>query len=423
VNVVIVGPGRIGCGYLAPLFVGAGWEVVLAARSELDAARISRAGRFKVRVAASAGGAAERARKDGDGLPAPGTVTELTGIRAVAVGSNRFRRAVAQADLVCVSVGVANVPSLGPQLARALAARSPTRPLDVWVVENAECGGVLEDSVRTSAREEELVLPPVGFAGAVADAVVARGGWGPDEEPVFVGDVHRRLLIDRFHLRGEIPSLPGVVGTLRYPARLREKLYVFNAGHAVCGYLGWLRGHATVDLAVSDPYLRPVIAGTMLESRRALLRAYPELGSDVHGPVAQALARFAAPELSDPVSRVARNPIRKLGPGDRLLGPVRLVRETTGTIPAYFALAVAGALLFRGEGDQEAADLAGMLRTDGVMAVLGAVCGLEEADPFARAVAERYWGFVFTDEGTIFPPAHGPDAIGVGGFEPIAAVR
>jgi mannitol-1-phosphate 5-dehydrogenase len=318
---------------------------------------------------------------------------------------------------------VANVPFLGPPLARALAARSRTWPLDVWVVENAECGGILEDAVRASARDRELVLPPLGFAGAVADAVVARGGWGPGEEPVFVGDVHRRLLIDRFRLRGEIPPLSGVVGTLRYPARLREKLYVFNAGHAVCAYLGWLRGHPTVDLAVSDPYLRPVIAGTMLESRRALLRAHPELGSDVHGPVAEALARFAAPELSDPVSRVARNPIRKLGPGDRLLGPARLVRETTGAIPAYFALAVAGALLFRGEGDEEAADLAGMLRTDGVMAVLRAVCGLEEADPFARAVAERFWGFVFTDEGTIFPPAHTPDAVGVGPFEPNVTVR
>jgi mannitol-1-phosphate 5-dehydrogenase len=421
VIVVIVGPGRIGCGYLAPLFAGAGWEVVLAARSELDAARINRAGRFEVRITAAEDLAPERAAREG--LPAPGTVTELTGIRAVAVGNERFRRAVAEADLVCVCVGVANLPSLGPPLAQALAARPATRPLDLWVVENADCGGALEDSVRASARDRGLVLPPLGFAGAVANAVVARGSWRTGESPVFVGDAHRQLLIDRFPLRGEIPPLPGVQGTLRYPARLREKLYVFNAGHAVCGYLGWLRGHATVDLAVSDPYLRPMIAGTMLESRRALLRAHPELGPDVHGPVAEALARFAAPELADPVSRVARDPVRKLGPGDRLLGPVRLVREATGEIPAYFALAVAGALLFREEDDEQAAELAGRLRREGVMAVLEAVCGLEESDPFARAVAERYQGFVFTEEGTVFPPAYTPDPIGVGRPEPIAMVR
>lgn len=40
------------------------------------------------------------------------------------------------------------------------------------------------------------------------------------------------------------------------------------------------------------------------------------------------------------------------------------------------------------------------------MAVLLEVCGLVETDPFARTVAERYRGFVFTEEGTIFPPVH-----------------
>lgn len=36
---VVVGTGKIGCGYLAPLFADAGWEVVLAARTAMLAVR------------------------------------------------------------------------------------------------------------------------------------------------------------------------------------------------------------------------------------------------------------------------------------------------------------------------------------------------------------------------------------------------
>jgi hypothetical protein len=40
-----------------------------------------------------------------------------------------------------------------------------------------------------------------------------------------------------------------------------------------------------------------------------------------------------------------------------------------------------------------------------VFDVLAGVCGLAADDPFAAAVADRYHGFVFTDDGVRFPPA------------------
>jgi hypothetical protein len=83
----------------------------------------------------------------------------------------------------------------------------------------------------------------------------------------------------------------------------------------------------------------------------------------------------------------------------------------------------AGALLFRGQRDTQAARLETRLKKEGVMAVLRAVCGLDEADPFARAVAERYRGYVFTEEGVVFPPAHTPEAVGDGRHIPMGMIR
>ncbi|MFN2557934.1 MAG: 2-dehydropantoate 2-reductase N-terminal domain-containing protein [Nitriliruptorales bacterium] len=387
-RVVIIGPGRIGCGYLAPLFSEAGWEVVLAARDAATAERIRRTGRFLVRVTGT------------------GREHAICGIHAVAVGTPAFEVEVADVDLVCTAVGVGNVPALGPPLARALAWRREDRPLDVWCVENHAVAPALEAAVWAVARSARLELPNTGIAGAIATVAVSHGDWGGPGVPTFIGDADRRLLVDGRRTLTGMPPLPGVRLTASYEARLREKLYVFNAGHAVAAYLGWLLGHATVARAVADPFLRPMLVGCLLESRRALLAAYPRLGNDLRGPVAAALSRYADKDLADPVPRVARDPIRKLGQMDRLLGPAALIRETTGRVPAYFALAIAAALLYRHPDDVQAGLLGRHLRRHGVAHVLADVCGLQPGDPLGAAVARRYHGFILTPDGVLFPPVH-----------------
>jgi mannitol-1-phosphate 5-dehydrogenase len=386
VRVVIVGPGRIGCGYLAPAFRDAGWEITLAARTEEGAARIRHAGGFEVRITAPA-------RR----------WSAIRGVPAVAVGTSEFDQAVYRADLVCTAVGVANVRTLARPLARALSGRPASRPLDVWTVENGDCAGTLGSAVRDEACDP---LPQVGFAGCVATAVVSRGGWRRAARPVFVGDTPRRLYVDERALRTDMPVPDGVEITELYDARLREKLYAFNAAHVICAYLGWLRGHERIDEAVADPFLKPMVAGCLLESGRAVAAAYPQLGRDPRGAAAEAMRRFADGELADPVTRVGREPIRKLGPHDRLLGAVELIRNATGRVPSYFSLAIAAALLYRDEGDQEALALGERLAHDGFHRVLKEVCGLERSDPFSTAVERHYRTFVFTDEETFFPPVY-----------------
>ncbi len=227
-----------------------------------------------------------------------------------------------------------------------------------------------------------------------------------DESPEFVSDAFRTLCVDRRRLLNGVPELCGVRGTETFLGHLHEKLYVFNAGHAICAYLGWLRRHQTIAEAAADPVLRPLIAGAMLEARRALLAERLAVGGDLHSRVAAALARFGDHELADPIVRVAREPIRKLAPGDRLLGPAELIRRRSGHVPEYFALVVAAALLYRNEEDAQSCRLAAEIERAGVMAVLESVCGLAPDDPFAEAVAARYRAFIITEEETIFPPVH-----------------
>jgi threonine dehydrogenase-like Zn-dependent dehydrogenase len=148
-RVVIIGPGKIGCGYLAPLFLSAGWHTVLVARTPERAERIRRCGGFRVRRA-------------------PGGESDVPSGTAIAFGGMEFCRAVSDADLILTAVGVENVASLGAGLALALGGRPRTSPVDVCVVENADVAPVLELAVRRAAAGAALALPPVGFAGAIA---------------------------------------------------------------------------------------------------------------------------------------------------------------------------------------------------------------------------------------------------------------
>jgi mannitol-1-phosphate 5-dehydrogenase len=389
---VVIGPGKIGCGMLVPLLVDAGWDVTLGVRTDERAERVRRAGGWAVRDTSLA------------------RTSQVRGVRPVVVGGARFDAAVAAADLVVVAVGVGNVARLGGPLARALAGRPADRPLDVWVVENDDCAGPLEDAVARAACASGLALPPIGVASAVATVAVGRGSWDAPGRPTFVGDGHRTLAVDATRLRTPVPELPGVRATRSYAAELAAKLYVFNLGHAVAGYLGWLRGHETVDAAAADPLLRPIVVGCLLESRRAVLAAHPELGGDAHGPVAEALRRYADAELADPITRVARDPLRKLSPADRLLGPARLIEAVTGRVPAHLALAIAGALLYRAPDDAEAGELHRLLGRHGLRHVLSTVCGLED-EPLAGAIEQRYRGFIFTPTQTLFPPVQPTDAL------------
>lgn len=111
-RVVIVGAGKLGCGYLVPLFLEAGHQVVLGCRTRDTADRIRSVGGWRIRVT---GGRPE----------------EVHGVATAAVGRG-LDEAVAAADLVVLSVGVANAAGAARHLVPGLAARRGARWTCGW---------------------------------------------------------------------------------------------------------------------------------------------------------------------------------------------------------------------------------------------------------------------------------------------------
>ena len=367
-EIVIVGAGKIGCGHLAALFDEAGWDVVIACRRPTVVEGIRAAGRFRLRIIG-------------------GDVQEVEA-RPVLLGSDEWVRAVAEADLVATAVGARNVASLDEDLARGLAARE--RPVDVWVVENGDAAPVLEEATRTAAEREGLSLPPHGIVGAIAWRAVTAGDWKASSSPEFVADECRTLVVDRDRALTPIPQIPGIEATDTYADDLMAKFLGFGAGHAMCAYLGLLRGHTFIHEAIDDPLLRPMIQRSLRTSRRALLSIDAESGADVAQSIEDIITRYTNTGLGDRLTRVARDPIRKLAADGPLVGAARLVQRVTGRVPAGFARAIASALAYRNPEDAQAVQLAERLDRAGPAAVLQENCDLPADDPLAREVTRLY---------------------------------
>lgn len=125
------------------------------------------------------------------------------------------------------------------------------------------------------------------------------------------------------------------------------KLYGHNATHALLAYLANRKGYQV--LSQVDPGLLALARDAFLEeSGPALIARHAGLdplftpeGFDAYA--SDLLQRMVNPWLRDAVARVIRDPRRKLGWNDRLVGTMRLAMDA-GIVPRRFALGAAAAL-------------------------------------------------------------------------------
>ncbi|MCO6449524.1 MAG: hypothetical protein J5I90_01935 [Caldilineales bacterium] len=127
------------------------------------------------------------------------------------------------------------------------------------------------------------------------------------------------------------------------------KLYGHNAVHALAAYLGAMKNAEFIADLRHIPDVMPFLrAAFIAESGAALIRKHADVDElfTSAGYTAYAddlLERMTNPYLRDSIERVGRDPGRKLGWHDRLVGTMR-VCLSQGVEPARFALGAAAAL-------------------------------------------------------------------------------
>jgi mannitol-1-phosphate 5-dehydrogenase len=131
------------------------------------------------------------------------------------------------------------------------------------------------------------------------------------------------------------------------------KLYVHNTPHCIAAYLGSLAGATYLHNSMEHAEIARIVEGAM-DEMASMLSARSGIDADfIQFYRNKELARFRNTLLCDPISRVAREPFRKLAPNERLIGAAQLCLSV-GIVPHHILTGIMAAFCFERDDDPDA---------------------------------------------------------------------
>lgn len=291
---------------------------------------------------------------------------------------------IAEADLVTTAVGPTLLPKVAPLISEGLRERVTSAPVYVIACENMIGGSAsLHQAIKASGG---IGTANASFPNAAVDRIVP---LQQHADPLFVEvETFYEWVIETKGL-AERPPLQGVTWVDEIGPYIERKLFTVNTGHAIASYIGSLFGKATIDEALKDRRVRQVVQGALYETGWLLLEKYGFEAKEHSQYIQKIIKRFENPKLKDEVSRVARSPIRKLGPSDRLVKPARELIDN-GIEPNELAYGIAAALTYYNPEDSESSELNLSIEEDGIVSTVEKYLQLHEDDTLTKLILEQY---------------------------------
>ncbi|TKI07265.1 mannitol-1-phosphate 5-dehydrogenase [Martelella alba] len=372
------GAGNIGRGFIGKLLADAGIEVVFADVNQIVLDALNARHQYEVHVVG------EQARID-----------KVNNVSAVHSGSPDVAALIASVDLATTAVGPQILEKIAPGVAQGLIKRHDagnTRPLNIIACENMVRGtSQLKQHVYKALPEHyrNWVDEHIGFVDSAVDRIVPPAEAGNQDPLAVTVETFSEWIVDKTQFKGEPPTIAGMELTDNLMAFVERKLFTLNTGHAITAYLGQLAGHRTIREAILDPQVRQVVKGAMEESGAVLINRYGFDPEKHAAYINKILQRFENPYLHDDVERVGRQPLRKLGAGDRLIKPLRGTLEY-GLRHDNLMKGIAAAMRYHSDQDPQAQEWAALLEKSGPEAALAQVSGLEKDSEVVRQVVTIY---------------------------------
>ena len=380
---VLFGAGGVGRGFIAHLLSESGFQITFVDVDRGLVQRLNEAGSYRVRLAVA-------------GYPS----VLIAPVRAVhASETQTIASLVSEADLAFTAVGAHALRHVAPLLASGIAKRfeSPSRsPLNVLVCENLpHAGRVVKTQVfeHLSPEVQSWAESQIGFAGVVVGRMIPLlpEAWRREDPLQVIGEDYWVLPVDGRAAVLPVPPFKGLRLSQEFAVEEARKLYLHNMVHAVLAYHGYDKGLEYVWEAAEDSAVRSEGEASLEEAIVGLVERY-RLDEGVQREYASDLIRRCRnPHLMDTVKRVGRDPLRKLGPEDRLVGAARLA-TAAGVTPSALARGVVAALRFDAGDDPAAVELQNALRQKGVSEALRTVCQLGEQEPLFGLVVGMWKG-------------------------------
>ena len=378
---IMYGGGNIGRGFIGKVFAESGYEVVFLDIMQSLIDEMNRRGQYNVRVVSN------EAEIDNTVKP----------VRAVNSSTEQAIDEIVTCDIMATAVGVNILPRIAPVVAKGVIARMERsgKPLDIILCENQlEADILMRGWIYEHLNDEQKAWADKNLG--LVEASIGRmvPPLTPEmraQDPLLICvEPYCELPVDKDAFKGEIPDLVGLIPYSPFEFYIKRKLFLHNGGHAVCAYLGNLKGYEYIWQAIADPEIYETAKAAMNCSAQALIKKFGEgIRENVENNVVDLLFRFQNKALKDTVARVGADPVRKLRRNDRIVGAALFAMEQ-GVDPSPIIRGIVAGLKFNMEGDPTAPEVQAALKEHGIDYVIEHYMGLSADEPLFGMIKAAY---------------------------------
>ncbi|MBQ7799906.1 MAG: hypothetical protein IJ370_05385 [Oscillospiraceae bacterium] len=318
---------------------------------------------------------------------------------------DEISKAIAEADCIFDAVGGKNLMDIVPLLTAGIelrAVKNP-KPLNIITCENWKLpADILRNGIEEQIKEEhkEFFHENVG----ITEAVIMRSAIEAtpellEKDPLVVNAQNFwKFPFDASRIKAPMPEMMCLEPIYEFTGFLERKFYTYNAANGTTSFVGALLGYKYIADAASDERILKLLDGVYTETATALSKKHNFPFDEQWAFTRTSLNKLQDRNIVDYIERNARDPMRKLGPDDRLVGSARLCLSL-GVKPENLAVAIACAIHYEEPSDEFAVQLKNMRENEGYDAVIEKVCKLDPNGELGLLIKEKIalikeWGWL-----------------------------
>ena len=376
---VIFGAGKIARGFIGHLLYLSGIPFTFVEKADALADLINARGQYTVNI-----------------LGAPEKNCVVKGAKALKFDQEEeIALAIAQADAVFNAVGGKNLSDLVPFMVKGIEKKAEMGGGDLNFI-TCENWKQPADILRKGVEEQidPACRPYLDAHVGITEAVIMRSAIESDAEllkqdPLIVNvQDFWELPLDASRLKGKLPEIQGMKRIESFTGFLERKFYTYNAANGTVSFLGALMGYKYIADAAHDEKILKILDGVYQETAKALSLKHAFPLEEQLAFTLTSKRKLQDYAIVDYIERNARDPMRKLGPDDRLVGSARLV-YSYGILPENLCTAIAAAIYYTNDEDPFALELRNLRETQGVDYVIETVCKLDPHGELADTIREK----------------------------------
>jgi len=376
-EVLIIGAGKIGRGFIGHLFYKSGYKLWFVDASEEVVELLNKEKKYRVDIAGEEIDLTEY-------IEAEGAFTLKDGNKVAAVFSH--------VDMIASSVGAGNIEKVTRFVKDMLIATGRKKLLNWIICENANNPAKKIKDILLQHADPEFENFVQSHIGLV-ETQVLRTGMPANEEVIIKEPLALRmqdwwtLPLDKDAFIGHIPEVKGFIPKTNFSNELVRKLYSFNGTNGPIAYIGWANRYKILhESALAYPEFFNKIQE---ESAFGLINEFGFDEKEQGEFMALAMKKYTDPAINDQIERNAKDTKRKLSKDERLIGPALLCLKH-GRMPYAYAKAIAAAYYYNGSMDEGTREVQETVNQCGIEKAIKKYSSIDESSALYELVLNSY---------------------------------